>query len=251
VPLRVKTGAFMRLALALILALATPAMAEMTDAERQAFRDEVRAYLLENPEVLVEALDIYQAQQEALAAQADVQLLADNKDAIFNDGISWVGGNPDGDVTVVEFMDYRCGYCRKAFSEIEELVKSDGNIRFIVKEFPILGEQSLLSSQFAIAVKRLYGPEAYKNAHNALVSLRGDATPETLSQLATDLGHDPAGLMIAMTSPEVKAEIDANHALGSAMQINGTPTFIVDGTLLRGYVPLGDMRQIVADERAG
>jgi protein-disulfide isomerase len=241
----------MRLALAFAALLATPAVAEMTDAERQAFRDEVRAYLLENPEVLVEALDEYQLRQEALAAQADAQLLTENKDAIFNDGVSWVGGNPDGDVTVVEFMDYRCGYCRKAFSEIEELVKSDGNIRFIVKEFPILGEQSLLSSQFAIAVRRLHGPDAYKIAHDALVSLRGDATPETLSQLATDLGHEPQAILAAMATPEVRAEIQANHALGQTMQINGTPTFIVDGTLLRGYVPLEDMRSIVADERAG
>jgi protein-disulfide isomerase len=241
----------MRLALAFLLALATPATAEMTDAERQAFRAEVRAYLLENPEVLVEALDEYQLRQDALAAQADIQLLADNEDAIFNDGTSWVGGNPDGDVTIVEFMDYRCGYCRKAFSEVEELVKSDGNIRFIVKEFPILGEQSLLSAQFAIAVKRLYGPDAYRNAHNALVSLRADATIDSLSQLATDLGHDAPGVMIAMASPEVRAEIDANHALGTAMQINGTPTFVVDGSLLRGYLPLEDMRKIVADERKG
>jgi protein-disulfide isomerase len=241
----------MRLALAFAALLATPAVAEMTDAERQTFRDEVRAYLLENPEVLVEALDEYQLRQAALAAQADAQLLTENKDAIFNDGVSWVGGNPDGDVTVVEFMDYRCGYCRKAFSEIEELVKSDGNIRFIVKEFPILGEQSLLSAQFAIAVRRLHGPDAYKIAHDALVSLRGDATPETLSQLATDLGHEPQAILAAMETPEVRAEIQANHALGQTMQINGTPTFIVDDTLLRGYVPLEDMRSIVADERAG
>jgi protein-disulfide isomerase len=241
----------MRLALALAALLATPAMAEMTDAERQAFRDEVRAYLLENPDVLVEALDIYQARQEALAVQADAQLVQDHKDALFNDGTSWVGGNPDGDITLVEFMDYRCGYCRKAFAEVEELVKSDGNIRIIVKQYPILGEQSLLSSQFAIAVKRLHGPEAYKNAHNALISLRADATPETLAQLATDLGLDPKAILDAMISPEVTAEIQANHALGQAMQINGTPTFVVDGTLLRGYVPLEDMRAIVADERKG
>ena len=239
------------LALALSLALVTPAVAQMTDAERTAFRDEVRTYLVENPEVLVEALDIYQARQEAAAASADVQLLADNKEAIFNDGVSWVGGNPDGNVTVVEFMDYRCGYCRKAFSEVQELVKSDGNIRYIIKEFPILGEGSLLSSQFALAIKQLHGDAAYKDAHNALMTLRADATPESLAQLATDLGHDPAAITAAMATPEVRAVIDANHALGQAMQINGTPTFVVEGTLLRGYVPLEDMRQIVADERAG
>jgi protein-disulfide isomerase len=241
----------MRLAFALTALLATPAMADMTDAERLAFRAEVRAYLLENPEVLAEAMNELQTRQDAAAAQADLKLVADNKDAIFNDGTSWVGGNPNGDITVVEFMDYRCGYCRKAFSEVDELVKSDGNIRFVVKEFPILGEQSLLSSQFAIAVKRLHGADAYLNAHNALISLRGDATTETLGQLATDLGLNADAILIAMASPEVKAEIDANHALGQTMQINGTPTFIVDDTMLRGYLPLDDMRTVVADARKG
>jgi protein-disulfide isomerase len=241
----------MRLALALTALLATPAMADMTPAERDAFRAEVRAYLLENPDVLVEALDVYQAQQEALAVQADALLVQQYKDQLINDATSWIGGNPDGDITMVEFMDYRCGYCRKAFAEVEELVKSDGNIRIIVKQYPILGEQSLLSSQFAIAVKRLHGPDAYKNAHNALISLRGDATTETLGQLATDLGHNADAILLAMTSPEVTAEIQANHALGQAMQISGTPTFVIQDTLLRGYVPLDDMRAIVADERAG
>jgi protein-disulfide isomerase len=251
-PLRVKPfGVSMRLALALFLALATPAMADMTDAERTAFRAEVRAYLMENPEVLAEAMNELQARQDAAAAQADLKLVADNKAAIFDDGVSWVGGNPNGDVTIVEFMDYRCGYCRKAFSEVDELVKSDGNIRFVVKEFPILGEQSLLSSQFAIAVRQLHGDAAYLNAHNALISLRGDATPQSLGLLAADLGLDPAPIIAAMASPAVKAVIDANHALGGTMQIDGTPTFIVDGTMLRGYLPLDDMRKVVAEERKG
>ena len=107
-----------RLALALSACLlGTTALAgglgEMTDAEREAFRAEVRAYLLENPEVLVEAMDVLQAQEEQAAANRDLEMLAANKDAIFNDPASWVGGNPEGDITLVEFVDYRCGYSRK------------------------------------------------------------------------------------------------------------------------------------------
>mgnify|MGYP006213407919 CR=1 FL=1 len=125
-----------------------------------AFREEVRAYLIENPEVLIEAMNVLQDREAQTAAARDQQMLADNHDVIFNDGVSWVGGNPDGDITMVEFIDYRCGYCRKSYEEVEELVKSDGNIRFVVKEFPILGEASLLSSQFAISILQLHGPEA-------------------------------------------------------------------------------------------
>jgi protein-disulfide isomerase len=169
----------MRLALAaaLMATAATPALAgglgDMTEEERAAFRDEVRAYLLENPEVIVEAMTELQLREDgrrrprpADAGRQQGRDLPDEAD--------WVGGNPEGDITLVEFMDYRCGYCRKAYQEVEELVKTDGNIRFVLKEFPILGEESLLSSQFAIAVRLLHGDAAYKTAHDALIALRGE-----------------------------------------------------------------------------
>lgn len=244
----------MRLSLiAAALLAASPVLADgltdMTDAERAAFREEVKAYLLENPDVIIEAMTVMQEREDAAAAERDIQMLADNKAAIYENGNDWVGGNPQGDITLVEFMDYRCGYCRKAYEEIEELVKSDGNIRFVMKEFPILGEQSLLSSQFAIAVKMLYGEEAYKSAHDALITLRGDATPETLATLAAQLGHDPAAVEAKMAEPDVMDIIKANHALATTMEINGTPTFVVDQTMVRGYVPLDGMRQIVEGQR--
>jgi protein-disulfide isomerase len=244
----------MRLVLTLAAALtATSALAgglgEMSEAERNAFRDEVRAYLLDNPEVIVEAMTELQVREDKAAADRDLQMLADNKDAIFNNPNDWVGGNPNGDITVVEFTDYRCGYCRKAYDEVEELVKSDGNIRFVMKEFPILGEQSLLSSQFAIAVRMLHGDEAYKAAHDALITLRGDATDESLAQLAKELGHDPAAIADKMKATEVMDVIRANHDLATLMEINGTPTFVIDQTMVRGYVPLDGMRQIVEGQR--
>ncbi|WP_225030383.1 DsbA family protein [Xinfangfangia pollutisoli] len=244
----------MRLPLiAAALLAAAPALAEgltdMTEAERQAFRDEVRTYLLENPDVIIEAMTVLQGREDQAAADRDLQMLADNKDVIFNNPADWVGGNPQGDITVVEFMDYRCGYCRKAYEETEELVKTDGNIRFVLKEFPILGEQSLLSSQFALAVKMLYGEDAYKAAHDALITLRGDATPDTLATLATQLGHDPAAVAAKMQDPAVMDVIKANHDLATTMEINGTPTFVIDQTMVRGYVPLDGMRQIVDGQR--
>ncbi len=244
----------MRLPLALIATLTASAafaggLGEMTEAERAAFREEVRAYLLENPEVIVEAMTELQVREDMAAADRDLQLMEENKDAIYHSAADWVGGNPDGDITVVEFMDYRCGYCRKAYQEVEDLVGTDGNIRFVLKEFPILGEESLLSSQFAISVRMLYGDEAYKKAHDALIVLRGEANAETLSRLASDLGHDPAAVTAKMASEEVKAVIMANHDLATALEINGTPTFVIDRTMVRGYVPLDGMRQIVEGQR--
>ena len=241
-----------RLAAAALAAglMTLPAQAEMTPEERAAFREEVRAYLLENPEVLVEAMDVLQSREDQAAANRDLQMLADNQAAIFASPDDWVGGNPEGDVVLVEFMDYRCGYCRKAYTEVEELVKSDGNIRLIFKEYPILGEESLTSAKFAIATHMVAGDEAYKKAHDALIALRGAATPEAMSALATELGLDAPAILAKMESPEVKAVIDANHALGMAMQINGTPSFVIEGAMLRGYVPHEGMREIVESERA-
>ena len=141
--------------------------------------------------------------------------------------------------------------CSSDLADIAELVASDGNIRFIIKEFPILGEQSVLSSRFAIAVRQLAGDDAYKRAHDALITLRGDATLPTLKRLAGELGLDGPAIMVRMEMPEVTAVIDATRALGDRLQISGTPTFVIDQTMLRGYVPLDGMRQIVAEQRKG
>ncbi len=221
----------------------------MTEAERAAFRAEVKAYLLDHPDVIVEAMGVLQQREESTAAAQDIQTVADNHARIYDDPQSWVGGNPEGDITIVEFMDYRCGYCRKAYAEIEELVKSDGNIRFVVKEFPILGDDSLASARFAIAVRQLHGDEAYKSVHDALIELRGAPDTATLTRLAQDMGLDPAAILARMASDEVTAVISENHDLASTLDISGTPTFVVDDTMVRGYVPLEGMRKIVAAER--
>lgn len=243
-----------RLALALTLGLATQAAATdleaMSDAERSAFRAEVRAYLLDNPEVLMEAIGVLEQRQAQAETMADQQMAQTNMDAIQNDGFSWVGGNPDGDITVVEFMDYRCGYCKRAFPEVETLLETDGNIRFIVKELPILGEQSTLASQFAIAVQQLHGDDAYKFVHDTLMNMRGDITQDSLSQLASTVGFDAAPIFERMASPEVARVLQANMELAQRLQISGTPTFVFDDQLVRGYVPLDQMASIVEELRA-
>ena len=245
-----------RFALGLIAGLAAfaPAFAEdsaMSDAERVELRAEIRAYLMENPEVLVEAMNALQVREDQAATQRDLLLVSSESDAIFLNPNDWVGGNPDGDITLVEFMDYRCSYCRKAYIDVSELVKTDGNIRFVVKEFPILGEASLLSAQFAISVRMLHGDAAYEAAHDALIVLRGEPTPETLTRLATDLGLDPQPVLDRMGAADVQAVIEGNYALAEMMNISGTPAFVMKDLILRGYAPLEDMRAIVAEARQG
>jgi len=245
-----------RLILALslcLMPLATLAggLGDMTPAEKDAFRGEVRQYLLDNPEVILEALDVLQSRKAVAEQQADVDMVQANAPAIFEDAASWVGGNPQGSVTIVEFMDYRCGYCRKAYTEIEDLVKNDGDIRFVVKEFPILGDDSLISAKFAIAMRMVHGDAAYKAAHDALIVLRGSPDVATLGRLAADLGYEAAEVMAKMESPEVSAVIQANRDLAGALNITGTPTFVIDTTMLRGYLPQADMQKIVDQARKG
>lgn len=237
-----------------LLSLTAPAQAfditDMSEAERSALRAEIRAYLLDNPEVIMEAVEVLEQRQAEAQARGDVDLVRINAEAIFNDGHSWVGGNPEGDITLVEFTDYRCGFCRRAHDDLTQLLELDGNIRFIVKEFPILGEESLLSSRFAIAVKQIAGDDAYKTAHDRLITLRSNATPEALARIADEMGLDTDAILARMDSPEVTHVIAENRALAGRLGISGTPTFILDGQMLRGYLPLDEMQVLVAQTRA-
>ena len=234
---------------ALALAPATLGAQAMSDSERDAFRAEVRAYLLENPEVIMEAIGVLQERERLAEAAAEIEIVQANAAALFDDPTSFVGGNPNGDITIVEFMDYRCGYCKRAFPEVASLIRSDGNIRYIVKEFPILGEQSLAASQFALAARQVHGDDTYKIVHDALMEYRGDITEATLTRLSDSLALDTDQIFAAMDSSEVTDIIDRNRALAQTLQISGTPTFIVESQLVRGYLPLDQMQSVVAEER--
>ncbi|MEX5730186.1 protein-disulfide isomerase [Rhodovulum iodosum] len=234
--------------------LAQPAAAldltAMTDAERDAFRDEVRSYLLDNPEVLMEAIQVLEARNAQAQVDNDAALVTTNAEDIYQDGYSWVGGNPEGDITLVEFIDYRCTYCRKAHDEVAALIETDGNIRFVVKEFPILGEQSVISSRFAIATLQQAGPDAYKQVHDALITFRGNLDAQNLRRLADSFDLDADAILAQMEAPEVNRVIDENRALAQRLQINGTPTFVLGEQMVRGYAPLQAMQQIVEEVRA-
>lgn len=241
-------------ALTLSTALAGPAAAldldAMSDTERAAFGEAVRSYLMENPQVIMDAVQVLEQRQAAEQERADQNLVSDNAEALFNDGFSFVGGNPDGDITVVEFLDYRCGYCRRAHPEVAKLLDSDGNIRLIIKEFPILGDQSVLASRFAIATKIVAGDDAYKQVSDALIEFNGDITVPALARMASTLGLDGDAIEAEMNSDAVTDQISKTRELAQALRINGTPTFVMQDELIRGYVPY-DQMTIIIDEKRG
>ena len=200
-------------------------------------------------EVIMQAVEILQQREKQQQVQADIDLVSTHADAIFNDGYSWVGGNPDGDITLVEFLDYRCGYCKRAHGEVAELLESDGNIKWIVKELPILGDASVLASRFAIAVKQVAGGDSYHAVADALMAFQGDITLPALRRLGSTFGLDMDAVEARMDSPEVTAEIEQTRALAGLLQISGTPTFVMQDELLRGYLPLEQMQALVTDKR--
>jgi len=221
----------------------------MTDEERALFREEVRAYLMDNPQVILEAVNSLEERQAAEQAAADVQLVATHADEIFNDGYSFVGGNPEGDITLVEFMDYRCGFCKRAYGEVEKLLESDGNIRFVIKEFPILGEQSVMASRFAIATRQVAGDEAYKSLHDALMVFNGEISLRSLRRLARTYDLDTDAIEARMEAPEVTEELAATRALAQQLRISGTPTFVLETEMLRGFLPYDQMKALVSEVR--
>ena len=221
----------------------------LTNADRKVLQKEIRRYILENPDIIFEAADIVRKREAALEVQEDEELIQSNFNEIFYDNYSYVGGNPDGDITIVEFVDYKCGYCRKAAELVRELIAKDDNIRFVVKEFPILGEASLVSSKFAIAVKNIGGPEKYKVAHDILLALTAEPTEIYLRRIAKELELNPEELFEAMQSDLVAQEIDQTRELAQKLQISGTPTFILGDQFLRGFVPLEILSKAIQSER--
>lgn len=243
-----------QLALAALLMLAAPLRAEsplanLDDADRAALQEEIRTYLLENPEILVEMYSLLEERQRAATAETEQSLVSDNATAIFEDGFSYVGGNPEGDVTLVEFLDYQCGYCRKAHPDVARLIEEDGNIRWIVKEFPILGPNSELAARAAISTKLTEGDEAYARLHEALMT-SPPVTEQNLDAMLTANGLDAAKIRAGMDAPEVTERISATHELARTLNIAGTPTFVLGDELVRGYVPLDQLETIVANKRS-
>ena len=217
-------------------------------SDKEAIESVVRDYLRAHPEVIEEALNELRRRQEEQRLTELRKIIRAHKDSLRNDPESIVAGNPEGDVTVVEFFDYNCGYCKRSHPIVRKMLKDDTNIRLVYKEFPILGPVSLTASRAAIA-SRAQGK--YLIFHNALMELRSSLTEPRLMQLAAEVGLDIEQLKTDMQSPEVDAIIRSNHQLAQSLQINGTPTFIIGDNLAPGFIELGQFQALVDEARTG
>ena len=202
--------------------------------------------ILENPELVMEAVAILQEREQAEQAASSAAALAENEDLLLNDPQAEVFGNPDGDVTVVEFFDYNCGYCRQASPTVAKLLESDPNIRLVMREFPILGEGSVEAARAALAARNQDGYEAF---HWALMEMKGQAQLASVLKLAREQGLDAERLQADMGAAEIDEHIANSMSLAQALGISGTPSFVIGDTLVPGALPLEQLQQIIAEER--
>lgn len=224
--------------------LAVPAGAQQTTMPRVEIEQIVREYLLREPEVLVEALEKLQQRRQAAEAQAREDALSARAEAIFEDPGDPVV-NPEGGITVVEFFDYRCHYCRGMAAELDAYLDEDSGVRMVFKEFPILGEESTRAAKAALAAE-LQG--RYAEMHEILMRTR-DFSQTSLEEIAGDLGLDVARFRTDMEGEPVATRIARNRALAGELGINGTPSFIVGKTLVPGAVPVERLAALVDEAR--
>ena len=228
-----------------------PAQAQSFDAaEREAIGDIVREYLLENPDVIVEAIEVLQQREEQAAQEAQLSALRDRAGEIFHSPASPAMGELDGDVVLVEFFDYQCGYCASVLDDVFALSEEDQNLRVVFKELPILGPASTLASQVALAV-RLQDEDLYVPVHNALMGHQGPLNETVIFEIAAEVGADVEQVRADLRDPRVIGEIEANLRLADSLGIRGTPAFIVGDELIPGAAGLDTLRLLVQAERAG
>jgi len=215
-------------------------------AQREAIRAMVREFILQNPEVLIEALEALDARRQVEAEQRTRQALVARREQLLNDPANPVLGNPGGDVTLVEFFDYRCPYCKQMQEPLNELLRSDPRLRFVHIQFPILGPDSVLAARAALASRP---QNRYPQFHDALMSARGNLDEAAVMRIATSVGLDVQRLRRDMTSPAVQAQITAALSLAQELGINGTPAFIIGDRLIAGAVDVGVLRGAITRSR--
>ncbi len=207
----------------------------------------VRDYLLAHPEVMIQSLTEYQQRQKVAEKQRQQESVVASLPALTQDPDAPVLGNPDGDVVIVEFFDYKCPYCKRVAGTLKDVVAADGNIRLIMKEFPILGPQSIKAARAALAVARQGKYEAF---HWALMVEPGDMTDPHIRKVARGVGVDVDRMMTDMEAPEIQAMIKRNNDLAQTLRISGTPAFVIGDTLVPGAIDRKALEKLIAQARA-
>ena len=229
------------------LASWSPADAEeLAPEQRQAIENLIHDYLLQHPDVLIDALRAAEQKLKSDVDEKAKRALAARRKEIFDDPTTPVRGNPKGDVTLVEFFDYRCPYCKQVQPRLEQLLAGDHELRIAYKEFPILGAVSVTAARAALAAQQ---QGKYEPFHNAMMAASGQITDDTVYQVAKTVGLDVDRLKRDMAAPQIEAALKANHALAEALDITGTPGFVIGDQIVPGAIELSSLKELVAEAR--
>lgn len=250
---KIFTAAFSASCLVALPVLAQTTSPAVAAANAPVTRDQipqlVREALVNDPTILKDAVEKMQSKQEEDMQKQAKEGIAKNKDKLIADVDSpWVGAK-DADVTVVEFFDYHCGYCKKILPDMLQLIEKDKKVRVIFKEFPILSEDSALAARAAIAVNRI-AKDKYLDFHKAMFEMKGKFDEKAIMAEAKKIGVDSAKLKAEMAKPEIDAELDKNRKLAADMGIRGTPAVIIGDEFMPGAVPYEAMQKAVDATRA-
>lgn len=213
------------------------------DTEKTAIQSIIKDYLLKNPEVIRDAIEELERRNAVAEKQRRQKLIAENKDLLHDPKSSFITGNPKGDVTVIEYFDYNCPYCRQSLIDVVKLIENDKNVRVILKEYPILGEASKHASLVAIAARK---QNKYMEIHTALLSAKGRLDNNSIMKIAEGIGLDMEKLKADMASDETKTILNKNIESGLKVGINGTPSFIINDELIPQVLPYEAMKGFIS-----
>ena len=223
----------------------TTATPVFSDQQKQEIQSIVKDYLINNPSVLIEANKAVAAETER---QRQIQRIETEKKLLAS-STNILMGNQDGDVTIIEFFDYNCGYCRRAFSDLQTAVKDDAKLKVVIHDFPVLGERSINAARVSLAVKKQVDDAKMLTFHAKLMESQSAIDEAQAKEVAKSLGVDMTKLESDMKSPDIDAALDESRELGRAVGIEGTPAFLVAGELIPGAIGLDSIKKITTNVR--
>ncbi|MCC8417525.1 MAG: DsbA family protein [Rickettsia endosymbiont of Bryobia graminum] len=208
----------------------------------------VREYLLKNPEVVIQAIEVLQhRKKDEMEARAN-DYIKNNQGEINNSAVSPIVGNPEGNVSIVAFYDYNCGYCKKGDGYIEQLIESDKNVKVVLKPFPILGNSAFYASSVALAVYKI-DPSKFSNIHLGLMAM-SSITKESVEKLLLDNDLDPVLVTEESSKESIREILNKNSQLARNLKIQGVPAYIINGKLIPGMMDLDQLKNIIANIRS-
>ena len=222
---------------------------DFNNAKKNEINKLIKNYILDNPEIIIEAIEIFQKKQSFNAIKKEKEIINSLSSELYNDPNSYFFGNENSELNIVEFIDYNCGYCKKNHEVMMNIINANNDIKYIIKELPILGESSLLASKFAIIIYFVDGPKIYEKFYDLLMKHNSQLNFEVLNRIANKVGSSVIDFNSRLNTDRVNNVILKNLTLADKLSIDGTPTFIIEDNIFRGFISFDQLQEIIDNFR--